>query len=55
MLQTPLVLYQSNDKAAISFPRNAETSEAAAPYDNLYLQTKLDHGLDLVGVDCLVQ
>lgn len=32
----------SNDKAAILFPTNAETIEAAAPYDNLHLQTKLE-------------
>ncbi len=32
MLQTT---HQCNDKALIPFPRNADTSEAAAQYDNL--------------------
>lgn len=37
-----LLPHQCNDKAAISVPTNAETPEAAAPYDNLHLQTKLE-------------
>lgn len=35
-------------KAAISFSTNAETPEAAAPYDNLHLQSKLEQVFDLV-------
>lgn len=42
-------IYDMYDKAAIPFPTNAETPEAAAPYNNLHLQTKLEHVLDLVG------
>lgn len=31
-----------------SLPTNAETHEAAAPYDNLHLQTKLEQVFNLV-------
>lgn len=43
-----LVYHQSNDKAAISFQTNAETPEAAARYDNLHFQAKLERLFGLV-------
>lgn len=44
-LKKTAVPFLSDDKAAISFPSHAEAPEAAAPYDNLHLQTKLEPGL----------